>query len=323
MTKLACAILDDYQGVAAGYAAWSQLDDAIDLHFRADAMPAHRLAADLARYDVIVAMRERTPFDAELISNLPRLRLLVTTGMVNASIDLDAASRAGIVVCGTRGIAGPAAELAWTLLLALTRRIPEEVANFRAGGSQWQLGVGKGLQGRTLGVVGLGRLGERMAGYGKAFGMDVLGWTRTDAAARCGGLGIAAATSLDDLLSRADVVALQVTLNAATRGMIGAREFGLMKPGAILVNTSRGPVVDETALVAALEGGRLGGAALDVYDQEPLPRDHPFRRLPNVVATPHLGYVTDETYRVFFGDAVEDIVAWRAGAPLRVLNPAH
>lgn len=322
MAKLACAILDDYQGVAAGYADWSRLGDAVVVDVRRETIPADRLAVELARYDAIVAMRERTPFDAALLSQLPRLKLLVTTGMVNASIDIEAARRAGIVVSGTRGVAGPAAELAWTLLLALVRRIPEEIANFRAGGSQWQLGVGQSLQGRTLGVVGLGKLGERMAGYGKAFGMDVLGWTRTDLAPRCARLGIAPAASLDDLLSRADVVALQVTLNAATHGMIGARELRLMKPGAILVNTSRGPVVDEAALIAALEEGRLGGVALDVYDREPLPRDHPLRRLPNVVATPHLGYVTDETYRVFFGDAVDDIAAWLAGTPVRVLNAA-
>lgn len=322
MPKLVCAVLDDYQGVAAGYADWSRLGDAVDIDFRREPIAVDRLATELAGYEIIVAMRERTPFDAALLAKLPRLKLLVTTGMANASIDLDAARGAGIVVCGTRGVVGPAAELAWTLLLALTRRIPEEVANFRAGGRQWQLGVGAGLQGKTLGVVGLGKLGERMVRYGTAFGMDVLGWTRTDTAGCCAKLGIAPAASLDDLLSRADVLALQVTLNAGTHGMIGARELGLMKPGAILVNTSRGPIVDEAALIAALESGRLGGAALDVYDQEPLSGDHPFRRLPNVVATPHLGYVTDETYRIFFADAVDDIASWLAGSPLRVLNAA-
>lgn len=278
------------------------------------------LAARLRGYEIVVAMRERTPFDETLLTLLPDLRLIVTTGMVNASIDMEAARRSGVTVCGTRGSVGPAAELAWGLLLALKRNIADEHVNFRKGGTQWQLSVGGDLMGKTLGVVGLGKLGQRVAGYGKAFGMEVLGWSKNNSPERCAALGIGYAASLDELLTRADVVSLHVTLNAETRGMIGARELGLMKPEAVIVNTSRGPLIDEGALIDALREGRIGGVALDVFDREPLPLDHPFRRLPNVVATPHLGYVTRETYAIYFSDALEAIRAWADGKPLRILN---
>lgn len=318
--ELRCAILDDYQNVALGMADWSALAGRARLEVFAEHIEPQDLAERLAGFDIVVAMRERTVFDAELLSRLPKLKLLVTTGMNNASIDMKAAERLGILVCGTRGVVGPAAELAWGLLLSLTRNIPGEAANLRAGGERWQLSVGTGLQGKTLGVAGVGKLGRLVCGYGKAFGMEVIGWSRSLTEEKSREIGIGYAPSLDDLLRRSDVVSLQLTLTKETRGIIGRREIGLMRPGAILVNTARGPLVDEAALVEALQAGRLSGAALDVFDREPLPSDHPFRTLPNVVATPHIGYVTEETYRIFFGDAAADIAAWLAGKPERALN---
>ncbi|MBL8589488.1 MAG: D-2-hydroxyacid dehydrogenase family protein [Methylobacteriaceae bacterium] len=316
---LRCALLDDYQSVALKLADWSRLAGAVTVESVPDILPDRdAVVARLADCDILVAMRERTPFDAATLARLPKLRLLVTTGMRNAAIDLEAAARQGVTVCGTTGGGVPAAELTWALLLALMKRIPEETRNFAAGG-RWQLGLGRELAGRTLGVVGLGRIGAKVAGYGRAFDMRVLGLARSEVAARSAALGAEPAASLDDLLARADVVSLHVTLTPQTRGLIGARELALMKPGAVLVNTARGPIVDEAALIEALRSGRLAGAALDVFDREPLPSEHPLRSLPNVVATPHLGYVTEETYRAWYGQALHDVEAWLAGAPQRVL----
>jgi phosphoglycerate dehydrogenase-like enzyme len=315
-----CAVLDDYQDVARDLGDWSKLDGVEVERFTTHVADEAKLAEMLDGFAVIVAMRERTPFGESLLSRLPGLRLLITTGMKNASIDLDAAARRGILVCGTDAIGGPAAELTWGLLLALVRHIPAETRNFRDGGSQWQLTLGNGLEGRTLGIVGLGKLGTMVARYGLAFGMDVIAWSRSNTPEKSRSLGIGFAPDLDGLLRKSDVVSLHLRLNDETRGILGAREFGLMKKGAFLINTSRGPLVDEEALIAALRAGRLGGAGLDVFDHEPLPPDHPFRTLPNVVATPHLGYVTEENYRIYFNDAVEDIAAWRAGKPVRALN---
>jgi phosphoglycerate dehydrogenase-like enzyme len=320
---LRCAILDDYQNVAATMADWSPLDGRVQIEtFCEHIDDEEALAAALKDHAIVVAMRERTPFRESLLARLPALKLLITTGMGNASFDMAAAAARGIVVCGTRGIEGSAAELTWALLMALVRHIPEETANLRGAGALWQRTVGTDLAGKTLGVVGLGRLGSLVARYAQAFGMNVIGRARGGTAASASALGIAAAGSLDELLAAADIVTLHVKLTAETRGMIGARELGLMKPGALLVNTSRGPLVDEAAMVAALQSGALGGAALDVFDQEPLPADHPLRTLPNVVATPHVGYVTHDTYRMFYGDAVADIAAWLDDAPVRVLNGA-
>ena len=317
--SLRCAILDDYQQVALSMADWSGLKGRIQIDSFAD-HAGDAVSERLKDYDIVVAMRERTVFDAALLSRLPKLKLLITTGMVNASIDMQAAAGLGITVAGTRGSVGPAAEITWALLMALVRHIPAEVANFRAAGSQWQMTVGGDLKGKTLGVAGIGKLGSMVAGYGKAFGMNVLGWSRSNTPEKSAELGIGFAASLDELLQAADVVTLHLPLNGATKGLIGRREIGLMKPGAILLNTSRGPLIDEAALIEALQSGRLGGAGLDVFDHEPLPIDHAFRTLPNVVATPHLGYVTEETYRIYFRDAVEDIAGWLEGRPLRVIN---
>jgi phosphoglycerate dehydrogenase-like enzyme len=261
-------------------------------------------------------MRERTPFDRALLDRLPDLRLLVTTGMANASIDLDAARDRGVLVCGTRSRQPGPAELTWALVLAVTRRVAQEDAAVRAGG--WQTTIGPELSGRTLGVLGLGRLGSIVAGYGRAFGMRVLGWSANLDPGHARELGVEPVT-LDDLLTRSDVVSVHLTLSDRTRGLLGARELDLIGPEGYLVNTSRGPIVDEAALVQALRAGRIAGAGLDVFDVEPLPADHPLRTVPRAVLTPHIGYVALDAYRVFYADAVEDVIAWMAGEPVRVL----
>lgn len=315
-----CAVLDDFQDVAFQSADWSSLSDRVEITRFGRTIPADELAGTLAPFEIIVAMRERTVFDSHLLAALPRLKLLVTTGMVNAAIDMNAAAGRNILVCGTRGRVGPAAELAWGLLLALMRHIPRESEAFRKGSDQWQHTLGSDLMGKTLGVVGLGRLGSRIAAYGQAFQMNVLGWSRSNTPERSEELGVTYRESLSDLLAESDVVSLHLTLNDETRGIIGASELRTMKPEAVLINTSRGPLVNEEALVEALRQGWIGGAGLDVFDVEPLPLDHPLRRLDNVIATPHLGYVTRETYEGYFNGSVECIASWLDGAPVRILN---
>jgi phosphoglycerate dehydrogenase-like enzyme len=312
------AILDDYQDVARRMADWARLPASVEVAvFRDHLDDPGAVAARLADFDVVVAMRERTPFPRTLLERLPRLRLLVTTGMRNAAIDLQAAADRGVLVCGTAGLPYPTAELTWGLILALFRRIPQEDRATRKGG--WQETLGLGLNGKTLGVLGLGTLGSRVARVGRAFEMEVLAWSQNLTAERCAAVG-AALTGRDELLARSDVVTLHLVLSDRTRGLIGARELGLMKPAAYLVNTARGPLVDQAALIRALREGTIAGAGLDVFDEEPLPRDHPLRGLPNTVITPHLGYVTEETYRIFYGQALEDVEAFLRGAPVRVLN---
>jgi phosphoglycerate dehydrogenase-like enzyme len=293
MAKPRCAILDDYQDAARSSADWSVIEGDVSVERFGEAIVGREaLAQKLAPFDIVIAMRERTVFDAELFPMLPRLKLPV----------------------------GPAAELTWGLLLALMRNIPAENANFHAGGSQWQLSVGRDLKAKTLGVVGLGKLGQKVIGYGKAFDMDVVGWSKNATPERCAALGIRHAASLHELLAQSDVVTLHLTLNEETRGIISATELAAMKRDAVLINTSRGPLVDEAALVDALAGGTIGGAGLDTFDSEPLPADHPLRGLPNVIATPHLGYVTQETYRIYYSGAVEAIRAWLDGTPAHVLH---
>jgi phosphoglycerate dehydrogenase-like enzyme len=316
-----CVVLDDYQDAARRFAEWSVLGDAVELVVQREHLPPEAMVAALRGAHIVVAMRERARFDAATLARLPELRLLVTTGAVNAAIDLAAAGALGITVCGTSSVPHPAPELTWGLLLALARRIPEEDARFHRGEAPWQASVGFDLAGRTIGIVGLGRIGARIARYARAFDMQVIAWSRNLSAARCAEAGATLAPTLDALLAEADVVTLHLVLGPATQGLIGARELRLMKPGALLVNTSRGALVDEAALLAALREGRIGGAALDVFGEEPLPPDHPLRSAPNLVATPHLGYVTEENYRRYFGGVVEDIQAWVAGAPIRVLSP--
>jgi len=310
------AILDDYQHVALTYADWGSLG-AQTVTFTSHIAGTGDLVAELRPFDVIVAMRERTPFTAERIGLLPNLRLLVTTGMRNASIDLAACQAAGVTVCGTRGSPGATPELTWALILAVARHVAEEDAAIRGGG--WQHTVGFGLRGRTLGVVGLGNIGRAVAAVGQAFGMEVLAWSQRLSAATAAAAGVTA-VGKDDLFARSDVVTVHYKLSARSVGLVGAREIGLMRPTAFLVNTSRGPVVDSAALLAALHAGNIAGAGLDVYDEEPLPAGHPFRSAPRTVLTPHLGYVTDDGYRIFYTDAVEDIAAFAAGRPVRVVG---
>ena len=319
MPRARVAILDDYQGVALRMADWSGLPAGVEVvSFRDHLADLGAVALRLADFDIVMVMRERTPFPRTLLERLPRLRLLVTGGMRNAAIDLSAAAERGVLVCGTAGLPYPTAELTWGLILSLARRIPAEDRATREG--RWQETVGLGLNGKTLGVLGLGTLGSRVARVGRAFEMPVLAWSQNLTAARAAEVG-ATLVGRDELLARSDVVTIHLVLSDRTRGLIGARELALMKRSAYLVNTSRGPIVDEAALVRALRNGAIAGAGLDVFDEEPLPLDHPFRRLPNTVITPHLGYVTEETYRVFFGQALEDIQAYLRSEPIRVLNP--
>lgn len=317
---LKCAVLDDYQNVARSFADWDSLKGKIDLHVFTDYIGGDRekLAAALADFEIVVAMRERTRLDRALFERLPKLKLVVTTGMTNAAIDMKAAAERGVTVTGTTGSVGSTAELAWGLMLALMRHIPAENEKFHARG-RWQTTVGREMRGRRLGVIGLGKLGARVAKFGLAFEMDVTAWSPNLTQERCAEVGVKLAPSLDDLLRTSDIVTLHVVLSDRSRGMLGARELGLMKEGAILINTSRGPLVDEKALLAALGSKRIS-AGLDTFDQEPLPADHPLRGLDNVVATPHLGYVTEETYRYYYPAIVEDIAAWLENKPIRVIS---
>ncbi|PLW79038.1 D-2-hydroxyacid dehydrogenase family protein [Cohaesibacter celericrescens] len=313
-----CAILDDYQAAALASADWAILQDRLEIRRYGEHLgDEDAVAAELADCTIIVAMRERTAFSKSLLERLPNLKLLITTGMRNRSIDMEAARSLTIQVCGTRSERGPASELAWAGLLAFMRNIPQETANFREGGP-WQLGLGRSLEGRRLGIVGLGKQGKRMAGYGKAFGMEVCSWTRSNPEQRASELDIKA-LSLDDLFATSDVITIQLALTDETRGFVTSEMLQRMRPDAVLVNSARGPLVDEKALIECLQEKRIGGAVLDVFDTEPLPLDHPFRSLANVLATPHVGYVTQENYAVYFNDAIENIDSWLKGVPLRVL----
>lgn len=312
---LRCAVLDDYQGVALTMADWSTV--------RATSFPQHFSTEDalveaIQDAEIVVIMRERTPFPASLFARLPRLRLLITSGMRNASIDLPAAAAHGVTVCGTGSGSTPPAELTWALILGLTKHLYAEVSAMRSGGP-WQSTLGRDLHGATLGLLGLGKIGAQMATIGRAFGMDVLAWSQNLTDSRATSLGVRLAPSKESLLRAADVLSIHLVLSDRTRGLLGAAELALMQPTAYLVNTSRAAIVDQDALLNTLRAGRIAGAGLDVYDTEPLPSDHELRRLPNVLATPHLGYVTEGNYRTYFREAVEDITAYLAGTPLRQL----
>lgn len=312
------AILDDYQNVALKLADWSPLAGRVEpVSFTRPFESMDAAVEALDGYPVIVAMRERTPFPAEMFDRLPDLKLLVTTGMRNAAIDMAAAKARGVTVCGTELLPNPAAELTWGLILSHSLNIPREARSMTSGG--WQVGLGHSLGGKTLGIIGLGKQGRQVARFAKAFGMEVLAWSRSLTAEQAAEHG-ASRVDLDDLLARADIVTLHVVLNDGTRGLIGARELGLMKETALLVNTARGPVVDEAALIDAMRNGQIGGAALDVFDMEPLPAEHPLRGLRNTLLTPHIGYVTAENLSLMYAQAVEDIAAWLDGSPVRVLN---
>lgn len=312
------AVLDDYFNISRSIADWSAADALGSVTVFTDPFDGEDAAADaLQGFDVIVGMRERTPFPKSLLDRLPDLKLLITTGMRNLSFDMDAAKANGVVVCGTLSSGFAAAEQTWAMILGLAKRIAIEDADMRKGG--WQAGLPIGLKGRRLGVIGLGKLGEQVAKIGQAFDMDVVAWSSNLTEERCKEVGVQK-VSFDELLQTSDFATIHLILGDRSRGLIGARELGLMKKTAYLVNTSRGPIVDEAALIDALKSGSIAGAGIDVYDVEPLPKDHAFRTLPNALLAPHLGYVIEENYARMYLEAVENIVAFSKGEPTRVLN---
>ncbi len=310
-------ILDDYQRVSLSSADWSPVTsryavEVISEHIADEPELVQRLQGS----EVVVAMRERTPFSAEVIKSLPALRLLVTTGLRNAAIDLRAAREHGVIVCGTTGSGNAVPELTMGMIIALTRNFVQEDASIRAG--RWQHTIGPGLYGQTLGVMGLGRLGTPVATLAQAFGMPVIAWSPNLTQERAGAHGVQA-VSKEQLFAASDIITIHLPLSDASRGLVGSAEFALMKPAAYLINTSRGPIVEEAALLDALQQHRIAGAALDVYDAEPLPAGHPLRSTPNTLLLPHIGYVTTDGYRHWFGQVVENIVAYSNGSPVRVL----
>ena len=313
------AILDDYQNVALKLADWSKLGS--DVEIKVFRWPVRRTPEDTIRdcrgFDVISMMRERTPFPRQVIEALPELKLLITTGARNASIDMAACAERGIVVCGTSSFGNPTTGITFGLILELTRRIGWENARMKAG-LPWQVTLGMDIEGKTLGVLGLGKLGTRAAGVGKAFGMNTIAWSQNLTPEKCKEAGVGY-VSKEDLFRNADFVTIHLQLSPRTRGLVTAKELGLMKKTAYIVNTSRGPIIDEPALIAALRENRIAGAGLDVFDVEPLPVDHPFRSMDNVVLTPHLGYVSQQNYAGYFPDIVDDIRGWLDGKPVRVV----
>lgn len=315
-----CAVLDDYQNVALKMADWSKVTGDVEVKvFNAPIGPPEEVVRTLQGYAIVCLMRERTPFPRRMFEALPDLRLLITTGARNNAIDMAAAAERGVVVCGTGAFGSPTVGIVFGLLLELTRRIGYENARLKSGAT-WQATIGSDLEGKTLGIVGLGKLGARVAKVAQAFGMRVVAWSQNLTPERCREVGVEHVAK-DDLFRQADVVTVHVQLSDRTRGMIGAHELGLMKPGAYLINTARGPIVVEQALLDALREKRIAGAGLDVYDIEPLPLDHPLRTMENVVLTPHLGYVSIENYRAYFKDMVDDIRAWLDGKPVRTIAP--
>ena len=304
------AILDDYQNVAALCADWSSLATSAKLTFFNDHISdVNALVSRLAAFDIICVMRERTPMTAEIIGRLPALKLIVSTGPGNASIDLAAARARGIEVVNTGYNSYPTIEFTWALILASARHIVTEAQSVRAGA--WQKALGIGLHGKTLGIIGLGRVGSGVARVGLAFGMRVIAWSRNLTKDKASEHGATLATK-DELFRTSDIVSVHVGLSDSSRGLVGRSEIGLMKPSALLVNTSRGPIITESALIEALRDKKIGGAAVDVFDREPLPAEHPFRSLPNILATPHIGYVADDLYRTFYQDTVSNILSWMA-----------
>lgn len=312
------AILDDYQDAGRGMADWASVPGLTVVAFTDHVEDEDRLVERLAGYDAVMRIRERTSFPRRVLERLPALRLLLATGMRNAdSIDMAAARDLGVTVCGT-GVHGlVTVEIVWALILGLMRRIPQEAGSLRAGG--WQRGLGRGLEGRTLGILGLGRMGVPVARVGQAFGMRVLAWSPNLTAERCAAHGVSLAGKRQ-LFAESDVVTLHMPESERTEGIVGAAEFAAMRGDAVFINTSRPRLVDQAALLAALRDGRIGGAGVDVHPVEPLPADDPFRWLPNVIATPHIGFVTEENYRLFFTESCENVRAYLSGTPVRVLN---
>ncbi|MFD5478971.1 D-2-hydroxyacid dehydrogenase family protein [Streptomyces hawaiiensis] len=317
--RLRCAVLDDYQKVAAEVADWSVVADDVEVvAFDRRIGGEDDLVAALAGFDIVVTLRERVPFPGSLIARLPRLKLIVASGMRNSVIDYAAAEAHGVTVCGTASSPTPPVELTWALLLGLARGIVEESNALRTGGP-WQSTVGADLHGRRLGLLGLGKIGSRVAQVGLAFGMRVAAWSQNLTRERADEVGVELAGSKEELLADSDFVSVHLALGDRTRGLLGPAELGLFKPTAYLINTSRAAIVDQDALLQALHAGRIAGAAVDVFDMEPLPADHPMRTAPRLLATPHLGYVSRANYATYYGHAVEDIRAFLDGTPVRRL----
>ena len=313
------AVLDDYQAVAQDMTDWTLLPPGSEVSFFQDHLTDEdALVARLEEFDVVMGMRERTPFPRSVLTRLPKLRLLITTGPRNASFDIEAATGLGIVVCGTPGAGEGPTEITWGLIIGILRHIPEEDRRARQG--KWGTEIGAGLQDKTIGLLGLGHIGSRMARVANAFDMRVIAWSQNltaQHAAECH----ATLVDKDTLFSESDIMSVHVRLSERTRGLVGARELGLMKPTAYLVNISRGPIVDEPALIDALQRRTIAGAALDTFDVEPLPAGHPFLTLDNTLLAPHNGYVTEESYRAYYAGVVEDIRAFAGGEPIRLVNP--
>jgi phosphoglycerate dehydrogenase-like enzyme len=313
------AILDDYQNVAMGFADWSPVAKDVEIKvFNKPFAGQDQAIKALQGFAIIIGMRERTPFPRKMIEALPDLKLLITTGARNNSFDIKACAERGITVCGTGSVGSPTTGIAFGLMLELTRRIGFENARLKAP-EAWQVTIGRDLEGLTLGILGLGRLGQRSATVGKAFGMNTIAWSQNLTAEKAEAAGVQLVSN-EDLFRKADIVTIHLVLSDRSRGLVGAKELGLMKKTSYLINTSRGPIVDEGSLIAALQAKSIAGAGLDVFDTEPLPLDHPFRKLDNVVITPHLGYVSEQNYRKYFPDIVEDIRAWLNGKPVRVIE---
>ncbi len=314
-----CAILDDYQNVVLKSAEWSKLKGDLEIKvFNEHLGGPDKVIAALQGFQIVVATRERTGFPKQVIDALPELKLLITTGMRNASIDTEATKARGVVVCGTPNFGNPTSGIAIGLMLELTRHIGYENARLHAGAT-WQSTIGPDLEGMTLGVLGLGRLGGDTANIAKAFGMKVIAWSQNLTPEKCAAAGVGY-VGKDDLFRQSDFITIHIVLSQRSRGLVGAKELGLMKPSAFIVNTSRGPIIDEAALLATLRDKNIGGAGLDVFDTEPLPLDHPLRKMDNVVITPHLGYVSTQNYEKYFAGAVEDIRGFLDGKPVRVMS---
>jgi len=318
MTRLRCAILDDYFNLALTVADWSNIKDRVDVTvFNQPFASPEAAASALKDFEIICAMRERTAFPRAMFAALPKLKLLITSGMRNASIDLEAAKERQVVLCGTHWPRDPTAPLTMGLILELTRNIGRESARMHAG-EPWQKFVGMEIEGKTLGVVGLGKLGAKVSGLAKAFGMNVIAWSPNLRPERCKEVGVGYATK-EELFSTADIVTVHVVLSDRSRGLVGAADLARMKPTSYLVNTARGPIVDEAALLETLKARKIAGAAVDVFSVEPLPVDHPLRKLDNLVLTPHLGYATQETFRAHYSQMIEGIEAWFKSEPMRRL----
>jgi phosphoglycerate dehydrogenase-like enzyme len=317
-SPLQIAVLDDWQSVASGVVDWTVLDSIGHVSFLHD-YPADTatMVERLKSFDIICLMRERTPINEALLSQLPNLKLLVTGGMRNAAIDLPAAARLGIQVCGTESYKNAAPEVTWALIMGITRNLVSEVNSLRDGG--WQVGLGSDLYGKTLGILGLGSIGKWVAKYAQAFGMRVIAWSENLTAERAAEVGVTY-VSKQELFEQSDILSVHLVLSDRSRGIVDAQALNSMKPTSYLINTARGPIVDEAALIDLLQRRRIAGAALDVFEPEPLPADHPFRTLDNVLATPHIGYVTENNYRTFFSQMIEDIQAWHGGKPIRVFG---